>query len=267
MFSIYSSAFNLVKNNFDYKEAIDNFCNFAEEVVIAVNTSEDNTLETLQELSSEYDNLKIISTDLSYEDPLVDGKIKNEALQATTQEFKIGLDMDERIPSYAKYWWVNLASNLRFSNTNGYLIPSINLWGDKESIRWDNKENVKFKWYLHKGGFYRGTHKQAIKEDGHVDIEKSDTCDLIDSEGNLVQCEHYFDSAVDNLEKYREFLKSNPVYVFHMGCLDFDKKVELNKNFWKKHWETEAGREVANVVTDKKEFQKFQTQKHGLELW
>ena len=54
MFSIYSSAFNLIKNNFDYKEAIDNFCNFAEEVVIAVNTSEDDTLQVLQNLSSEY---------------------------------------------------------------------------------------------------------------------------------------------------------------------------------------------------------------------
>ena len=267
MFSIYSSAFNLVKNNFDYKEAVDNFCKFAEEVVIAVNTSEDNTLEALQSLSSEYDNLKIISTDLSYEDPFVDGKIKNEALQATTQEFKIGLDMDERIPSYSKYSWINLASTLRFSNTNGYLIPSINLWGDKESIRWDNKENIKFKWYLHKSGLYRGTHKEAIKDDGHVDIEKSDTCDLIDSEGNLVQCDHYFDSDVDTLQKYKIFLKANPIYVFHLGCLDFDKKVQLNKNFWKKHWELEAGREVNNIATDVKEFKKFQTQKHELELW
>ena len=40
---------------------------------------------------------RIISTDFDYADPLLDGKIKNEALQATSQEFKIGLDMDERI--------------------------------------------------------------------------------------------------------------------------------------------------------------------------
>ena len=267
MFSIYSSAFNLIKNDFNYKEAIDNFCKFAEEVVIAVNTSEDDTLQVLQNLSSEYTNLKIISTDFDYADPLLDGKIKNEALQATSQEFKIGLDMDERIPFYAKYNWINLASVLRFSESFGLLIPSINLWGDKESIRWDNKENVKFKWYLHKEGLYRGAHKESIKEDGHVDIEKSDTCDLVDKEGNLVKCDHHFDNNVHTLEDYRTFLNANLIYVFHLGHLDFDKKINLNKNFWKKHWETESGKEVTNVATSKKDLSKFQTQKHTLRLW
>ena len=61
MFSIYSTAFNVVKNNFDYEEAIDNFCSFAEEVVISVNQSEDNTYEELSRLRDEkYSNLKCI---------------------------------------------------------------------------------------------------------------------------------------------------------------------------------------------------------------
>ena len=80
MFSIYSSAFNLIKNKFDYESAIENFCTFAEEVVIAVNTSEDNTYETLLELSSKYQNLKVIPTSFSYGDILFDGKIKNAPL-------------------------------------------------------------------------------------------------------------------------------------------------------------------------------------------
>jgi len=267
MFSIYSSAFNLVKNNFDYKESIDNFCKFAEEVVVAVNTSEDNTLETLQSLCSDYPNLKIISTDFSYQDKFLDGKIKNEALQATTQEFKIGLDMDERIPLYAKYSWINLASRLRFSDPAAFLIPSIDLWGDKESVRWDNKKNIQFKWYLHKEGYFRGANNEAIKEDGSIDVEKSDSCDLINEDGSLAKSVYFVDEDVNTFEKYRNFLKSNPLYVFHLGCLDFDKKAQLNKNFWKKHWELEAGKEAVDVITDAKEFKKFQTQKHGLELW
>ena len=40
MFSIYSSAFNIIKNDFEYGLFIDKFCEFAEEVVIAVNKSE-----------------------------------------------------------------------------------------------------------------------------------------------------------------------------------------------------------------------------------
>ena len=59
MFSIYSSAFNVIKNSFDYKEAVENFCSFAEEVVICVNQSEDSSLEAFEELKKEYKNLLI----------------------------------------------------------------------------------------------------------------------------------------------------------------------------------------------------------------
>jgi len=60
MFSIYTIAFNVVKNQFDFKEAVENFCFFAEEVVVAVNKSEDGTLEQFLKLQSTYDNLKIV---------------------------------------------------------------------------------------------------------------------------------------------------------------------------------------------------------------
>jgi hypothetical protein len=126
MFSIYTSAFNLIKNKFPYKKTIDNFCKIANEVVIAVNRSEDSTLEEIKALP--YNNLKIIESNISYDDPLLDGKVKNIALQNTNEEFKIGLDLDEYIPLNQKNIWENLAYQLRLDEAQCYMIASLNLY-------------------------------------------------------------------------------------------------------------------------------------------
>lgn len=227
MFSIYSSAFNLIKNKFDYANAISRFCCFADEVVVAVNASEDGTLDKLNAL--EFNNLKIIETNFSYEDPLLDGKIKNQALQATKEEFKIGLDMDEYIPTWQKDIWLNLAYKLRFDLYDCYMVPSVNLYRSEKHFF-----SISHKWYLHKSGLFRGPVNFARKSDGTVDTTKSDTCELIDKNGNLVKSK-IFNNDINDLRS-----KKVP-YVVHTGYLSLDNRVLRNKNFWKKHWEIESG--------------------------
>ena len=60
--SIYISAFNLIKNSFPYLENIDKACKFNNdgEVVVAVNKSEDETLDLIKSYSKIYNNLKVI---------------------------------------------------------------------------------------------------------------------------------------------------------------------------------------------------------------
>lgn len=229
MFSIYSSAFNLIKNNFPYKQAIDNFCNIAEEVVIAINKSEDSTLDSVKSLS--YENLSIIEVDVSYSDPLLDGKVKDAALQATTQEFKIGLDMDEYIPLNQKPMWENLAYQLRFDNVDCYMIPSLNLYKDKAHYF-----SITNKWYLHKSNLHRGPVNFARRQNGTVDTSKSDTCELIDSNGNLAKSK-YLPNDINLLRQ------KNVPFVVHLGYLNFQDRLLRNKNFWKNHWEIESGGE------------------------
>lgn len=227
MFSIYTSAFNLIKNNFDYVESINNFCRFADEVVIAVNKSEDNTFEALKSLN--LNNLKLIETNFSYQDPLLDGKIKNEALQNTKEEFKIGLDMDEYIPLWQKDIWVNLAYQLRFDAYDCYMIPSINLYKDKEHYF-----SIGHKWYLHKSNLFRGAVNFARNQNGTVDTSRSDTCELIDSNGNLISSK-MFDNDINSLRS-----KIVP-FVVHNGYLNLQDRILRNKNFWKEHWKIESG--------------------------
>lgn len=230
MFSIYTSAFNLIKNKFNYRYHIQNFAQFADEVVIAINTSEDNSVNEVRDYVIENcDNVYILETNFSYEDPLLDGKIKNAALQATKQDIKIGLDMDEYIPLWQQYLWENIGNQLMYSQTKAVMIPSLNLYKDK-----DYYFSITPKWYMHKKGLYRGPVNWAKKEDGTVDTLKSDTCELIDENGNLVHCIQ----TPNDIESLR---KNNSPFVVHTGYLSLDNRILRNQNFWEKHWKIESG--------------------------
>lgn len=253
MISIYSSAFNLIKNNFDYMFAIDNFCSIANEVVICVYTSIDDTLTTLQDQQNKYSNLKIISSDISYDDPWLDGKIKNEALQNTSCDIKIALDMDEYIPLWQKNIWTELASMLLKDDCLCYMIPSINLYKNK-----DHYFSITPKWYMHKSGLCRGPVNFARKNNGYVDTSKSDTCELIDTNGNLV----YSKMTPYDIESLRH---NNLPFVVHTGYISLDNRLLRNQNFWKQHWLLESGGEPPpHKIHEKLEDFDYTIKKHKL---
>lgn len=228
--SIYTSAFNLIKNGFDYKTSINRFCNFADEVVVCVNSSDDETLEELTVLKNDYSNLVIISSNYSYEDPLLDGKIKNSALQSTTGDIKIGLDMDEYIPQWQKTLWKQMAENLLSERTyDCYMIASVNLYKDK-----NHYFSITPKWYLHKSGLFRGPVNYARKPDGTINTQISDSCELIDLVGNIAKSA-FISNKIEVLES------GNIPFVVHEGYVNLDARLLRNENFWAKHWLLESG--------------------------
>jgi hypothetical protein len=230
MFSIYTSAFNLIKNKFNYKFHIQNFSNFATEVVIGINTSDDNTAEEIRNfIITNCNNVSILETCFDYEDPLLDGKIKNAALQSTSQDIKIGLDMDEYIPLWQKGLWENIAIRLLYSNFDSVMIPSLNLYKNINCY-----SSINYKWYMHKKDFYRGAVNFARKTDGTVDTFKSDTCELIDKDGNLTKS---FQTP-NEIETLRN--EESP-FVVHTGYVNLQDRITRNKNFWTNHWKTESG--------------------------
>jgi len=268
MFSIYSSAFNVINNAFDYKEAVENFCAFGEEVVICVNKSKDGSLDAFLDLKKTKPNLKIVSSDFDYEDPLLDGKVKNMALQSTENPYKIGLDMDERIPIRHKKRWERIARFMEKSpEIKGFLIPSVDLWKDKHKIQSNPNKNKNFKWYLHKEGLCRGAVNFAKLENGKIDREKSDTCELIDPQGNLVATPKIYQNF-ENDNDYFNWLDQEAIFVFHLGFLDFKKKIIRNKNFWNKHWEVVSGEKHNTALTTEEFENRAQDLKsHNLKLW
>ncbi len=263
MFSIYASAFNLIKNNFDYKGALNNFSAFADEVVLAINTSEDNTFEVLQSYITEkgYTNVVLIQTSFDYKDNEFDGKIKNAALQATKQPLKVSMDMDERIPLSQKDKWIQYGNIMLQSNMMAFFVPTIDLWGDKDHIRMHSGIGVK--WRIHKKGCKRGVVNSARRMDGKIDTSMSDTCELIDAGGELIPTAHIITNPTYMMPIHAKFLKPY-IYTVHYGYLDFQYRLNINK-FWKEKWEDRSG-QPENVATTIQELTKEKVIKHNLPL-
>ena len=85
MLEIYTSAYWLIRHRFDYKETLENFCNFGDRVTIAINTWADGTWDAINQwkIDKKANHLNILSCDFDRNDPLFDGKVKNFALKNT----------------------------------------------------------------------------------------------------------------------------------------------------------------------------------------
>jgi len=263
MFSIYSTAFNIIINKFDYEDAIKNFCSFAEEVVISVNKSEDDTLEILQGLSAHHPNLKLVPCDISYDDTELDGKLFNLALQETTRPYKINLGLDHRIAPRQKENWEILAEHIKKTNKiRAAFIPSINLVGDEN--HWDGEYNQM--WFLHDSGLKRGVVDFARNPDGSFDPSKSDSNELVDENNKLVDSLFYV-PGYDTREKYENYLIVMDLYVFHLGFVNFEDKILRAQNVWEKIWKKRGVKDYNSIITTKEQLEKIPRYAHKFELW
>lgn len=239
-YSIYTSAFNLIKNSFHFwRKSLPNFSQFAGkdgEVVIAVNKSEDDTLDILKSFITEYPNIKLITTDYSYDDITFDGKIKDAALQATKNPVKISMDLDETVLLSGKDKWDFYANELLNSKYQCVMLPTLDLWGAPNQIRANVPIGLKFR--MHKEGLKRGVWKQAWRGD-YIDTSKSDTCELLDQNDELVPCWNPVPS-MDLTPIFSDNLKNYP-YTLHHSFVDFQYRVNINQVLWAEKWSQRSG--------------------------
>jgi hypothetical protein len=245
-FSLYFYLFNAEKYFPDFKETIDNFLSFADEVVCSTIPSEDNTLEHLKAISSKNPNFKVIESDISLKDNRFDGKLKTVALEATTNPIKIIADADERFPLSTKSTWQSYANLLVQQRFDGFLIPVIDVYGEISKVRRNHRIGQKFR--MHKDTIKsRGVIPQAELGNGLFRTDQSDSTEPLNSYGQLGS----FPSIVDDFELLPEntyTLKKYP-YVVHYGYLDLEKRVKINGEFWDEKWSDRSGKKE-NVVTD-----------------
>jgi hypothetical protein len=256
MFSIYHSAFNLIKHGFvGWETSVKNSCKFADEVIIAVNTSSDGTKEAIEETLQDFSNWKIVETDFSYQDPWLDGKIKNTALQTCTQDFKIQLDLDEYIPLWQKPLWENLAMQIALSPVQCAAVASVNLYKD-----WNHYSSITNKQYFHKGQAHRAPSIAARKPDGTINTKMSDGCDLVNADGQFVSTT----ATTNNLQSLE--LGVSP-FVVHFGYVDLDSRLKRNHEFWHEHWYVEGGgQDPAHTIHMKHEDFEYPYLEHKLKL-
>lgn len=263
MFSLYYSAFNLTKNAFPWRENLLRGVTFAGpdgEVVVAVNKSEDDTLDLINAFAAERPTVKVVTTDHPYTDIEFDGKVKNAALQACTKDLLIQMDLDEWIDSAQRSKWEYYGKQLLMQTVDCYMVPSVDLYGDRKTIRKNHKIGTKFR--LHKKGFKRGVWRGGWNGD-HINTSASDTCELINDRGDLVRCV----GIVPDFALQSQFasMLDDYIYTVHEGYLSLEHRVNINKAIWAEHWSLRSGHSE-NVETNLDNLAKEPTVYHNLKI-
>lgn len=257
-YSIYTSCFNINKNNFNYwQTTLPKWIEFIEngdkgEIIIAVNNDTDNTAKTLKDKF--LNKIKIINTKFDYQDYAFDGKIKNAALQECKNEICLGLDLDE-YPSPNKNSWDQISSKLINSAFDALFIPSIDLCKD-----FKNYKSIGMKWYMHKQGLHRGVWEKAKLANGKIDVKKSDTCELLNDKNDLCNAVTLTNQlSVNYIKNY------NLPFIVHLGWLNWDDRKNQN-NTWQPVWSNRAGYEITDIMHDEEQFNNIKTYLHNLDI-
>ena len=264
--SIYTSAYNLISMRFDWQATLTNWQRFlgpGGQIVIAVNTSTDDTLKALQDYALAHPgNWIIFPTDIPYTDPLFDGLIKNEALRRCKGDFCTLLDMDEVLPLSNRAAWDKAMEILGSTGYDALFLPVIDLFHDDKSYK-----ALGQKWYLHKNRPYlkRGRVAFAARADGTTDITKSDTCELIQTNGSLANAAHLNVLSFD--EDYRLLhMRGNLIaYVVHTGWLNKQQRLRQSA-FWAPVWNARDGSTVEKPL-ELADLDKIPHKLHGLKHW
>lgn len=262
MFSIYSAGYNIQKFNFSYEKNIKNWADFVGprgQIVVAVNKSEDQTLELLQSLQKEISILELFETDISYTNR-IDGLTKTAALDKCLLPIRCLMDFDEFFPTKSQNIWGNYVESLIKSPYDGLLVPSLDLWGSTKNIR--KNCNIGQKFRIHKESIKsRGVISSAELPGGYFDTSKSDCTEALLSDRNL----GYFAQIVDPafLRPENSQLLQNLPFTVHESYLDFARKANHGKHYWKKAWEGYSNHSE-NVATEISELEKEDVVEHGL---
>jgi hypothetical protein len=258
--SIYSTAFNVIDNDFDYEDAIRNFAFYADEVCLAINKSKDDSSNVIKKFVKDNNfNVKIIDTEFEYTDPFCYGKIVNSALQACTGDICILQDLDERFGGDKTYLIKLCEQLLSIDQAKAFFVPVINLYGD-----FDHYKDIAFKWYIHKSGLYRGAVNFGIKDNGRPDYNKTSTDELIDGDSNLVPTINIV-NALQIQDPY-EYIQKDYPFVYHLGYTDLNNRVKRN-HFWKGFWEKATGGDQNTHSLNVNDLIGKEYPKHNLKLW
>ncbi len=173
------------------------------------------------------------------------------------------MDGDERLVLAQKTLWEkHYEYLLGMHDVDGFMIPTLDLWGSEKHIRTNHPIGQKFR--LHKESIVkRGVLPQAENGDGTFITAYSDSTEPLNQYNNLGR----FASLVNQQSLMPFFSRSlvNTPYVLHRGTLNFERRAKIGREFWREHWERRSGKKE-NVVTSDAVLAAEATIEHGLPL-
>lgn len=265
----YFSAWDVIANGLDYATPLRAALAVFDEVIVAVNTSKDDTAARIHAIGEEPENagrLWVVETAFRYDDITFDGAVKNAALQGCTQGpewLYVQLDLDELVLVSQHQLWRDYAAQLAaMPGVDCFMLPSVDLWGSIDTIRADKNVGLKFR--LHKGGLKRGVWNGGWKDGRtHLDTSKSDSTELTTMDGELVRCYRPV-PPVFLSPSMTAALNGYPL-VLHLGYVDYEQRVRVNKAIWAEHWQLRSGHPEA-VAVDKAALEHYPLIKHQIKL-
>ena len=274
MITIYTSIFSVERMRFKWREALQNWFQFLDgsgEIVIAINTSDDKTPELVRafcdrlatETPHSQTKFKIVDVEIPYTDPAFDGKGKAAALSHATQPFAILLDIDEFLVPSQRKMWLRLAAELQNRrNFHAFLVPVVDLVQDERHFK-----GIGSKFYLHRTSpnITRGVFKGGYREDGTIDVTKSDSTELICADSQeLARSQFLFDPNLPDFLKIGILESGETPYVLHYGWIDKEQRLRQS-DFWRPVWALRNGSEVKteSSLADLEKLPKF---RHNLQI-
>lgn len=260
--SLYSTAWQICKMDFDFKSALDNWATFADEISIAVNTSTDGTYDALASYAAEQNYpVRLVQTTYDFgKDPYAYGKTVNAALQNCTGDLMILQDMDERfLVGRDKLQEMHRILRSRF-DIQAFFIPTIDLYGSYERAA-----KIGEKWYGHGPSLYRGPVNFGIKSNGYIDYNKSSSDELVSITGELIPTLKLLNKEL-TIENLRAYVAEGWPISFHLGYFDLKNRSQ-RAEWWGKFWKMATNGDPNGHITDVAELEKRHTFEHGLPLW
>lgn len=247
--SIYFYLFLARKNDFDLDGTIQNFTDFADEVVCAtIQLPDDDTPVRLAEWENKLGSsrFRVVATDIKLSNNRFDGDLKTAALRGCTKStpeqprvYAIA-DADERFAPSNRPKWDEAAANLmRLPQYDGFMIPVVDLYQDEYHVRSDQLFGYKFR--LHKDTVAkRGVMPEAEMGNGLFRTDMSDSTEPLNANGTLARFVPIMHDQQHRWPSVSSCLNNYP-YVFHYGHLDKERRARLNREFWREHWKARSG--------------------------
>lgn len=266
--SVYGYAFNCTVRDFDLDGAIANFTSFADETVIAtLSTQEDDTLARLMAHEMVLGGrLKVVVSDINpLKDNRFDGNLKTLAMHACSKDNLLVIaDCDERFLLSQRPLWDSWGERLlAVSGCDGLMIPVLDLYGSRDTIRADQAIGQKFR--LHKHTVVkRGVPSYAERANGLIATNASDTTEPLLANGQLASFGSVVHNPVNLRPQMAQGLKGTP-FVTHLGWLDLDRRAKIGREWWAPRWKERSGRDE-DVPVDRRALEGYPLIKHNLNL-